>query len=72
MSDQEELYIKGFNSGYLLSKHDSELYDRVVKSLDQKHDYLRGLQAGKKQHDRELLLTQLTESQKNNQRQKEA
>lgn len=51
-------YIKGFNSGYLLSKHEPELLTKLLKG-DNAHEYIKGKHAEKKQHDREKLLEQV-------------
>lgn len=59
----EKEYIKGFNSGYLLSKHDPELLEKILKTPNDS-GYLKGMETGKKQHDREKLLEQLKQSQK--------
>jgi hypothetical protein len=59
----DEKYLKGFNSGYLLSKHDPELLDKLLKSPND-NEYIKGMNMGKKQHDREKLLEQLKQSQK--------
>jgi hypothetical protein len=58
MEKNEQEYIKGFNSGFLLSKHEPELLTKLLKG-DNAHEYIRGLHAGKKQHDREKLLEQI-------------
>lgn len=64
MEDQEKQYIKGFNAGYLLSKHEPELLKKILNSPASDKEYCEGLHSGKKQHDSEKLLEQLKQSQK--------
>lgn len=67
MDEPTKEYLKGFNSGYLLSKHEPELLNTLIRSLNNTDsEYARALQAGKKQHDRELLLQQIRQSQELN------
>lgn len=46
-------YLKGFNSGYEMAKHEPELCKQLTTSMKGNGDYITGLQAGKKQFDRE-------------------
>lgn len=66
MEDQEKQYTKGFNAGYLLSKHEPELLKQILASANTSNAYCEGLTLGQKQHDREKLLEQLKQSQKSN------
>lgn len=63
MEKNEQDYIKGFNSGYLLSKHEPELLAKLLKG-DNVHQYIQGMQAGKKQYDREKLLEHIKTANK--------
>jgi hypothetical protein len=68
---QEELtpmQLKGFNSGYELAKHEPELFNKLLSSLERNNDteYIQGLKFGKGQADRENLLEQLKQSQERN------
>ena len=56
MKPNEEQYIKGFNSGYLLAKHEPELAQQLVIQKNDESDYFRGLVSGKKEYDREAEL----------------
>ena len=67
MEDQDEqLYIKGYNAGYLLSKHDPELLKGILQSANKENKYFQAMIMGQKEHDREMLLNQLKESQQKN------
>lgn len=59
----EQDYIKGFNIGYQLNKHDPQLLAQLLKSKAENSQYLHAMQMGAKQHDRELLLEQLKKTQ---------
>lgn len=68
--DQEQinpLYLKGFNAGYTLNKHDPELLDSLLKSGNSNNEYFKALQAGKKQYDLEQILAK-SKSNKDDQR----
>jgi hypothetical protein len=64
MEDQEKHFAKGFNAGYLLSKHEPDLLKQLLKSTNKENEYFQGLELGKKQHDREKLLQQIKHSNK--------
>lgn len=66
MTEQEKQYTKGFNSGYLLSKHEPELFDQLLNSLNKDSEYIQGMKQGKHQHDREKLLEQIKQHQEIN------
>lgn len=67
MDDEEQQFIKGFNAGYQLSKHEPELLERILKSPTEDVEYLHAMRLGKKQHDREKLLEQLKKKQSKDQ-----
>jgi hypothetical protein len=64
MEEQDELYARGYNAGYLLSKHDPELLNGILKSANKDTTYFQALIMGQKEHNREKLLEQLKQSQK--------
>jgi predicted RNA polymerase sigma factor len=64
--DKEKEFIKGFNVGYQLSKHDPALLAKLSKTTPDNSEYIRALQLGAKQHDREVLLDQLKQSKSKN------
>ena len=47
-------YVKGFNHGYMLSKHLPELFERLVKGITSKGRYECGVIAGSKEFEKEL------------------
>jgi hypothetical protein len=53
MEKNEELFKRGFNSGYLIAKHEPELYSTITKGLDNKTDYTDGLISGGKEYEME-------------------
>ena len=53
MEDNEVKYEKGFNNGYLIAKHEPELYSTVTKGLESKNDYLDGFLTGGKEYEHE-------------------
>lgn len=63
MDNQEKEFIKGFNVGYLLSKHDPELLLQLTNSKNNSSNYFKAMALGAKQNDRERLLEQMKKSQ---------
>ena len=54
MEEQEQQrYIKGFNNGYLLAKHEPELASQLSAHPNDHNPYFKGLVAGKGQYDKE-------------------
>jgi hypothetical protein len=49
----------------LLSKHEPELFNQLINSLDKDSEY-SGNETGKHQHDREKLLEQVKQHQQTN------
>lgn len=47
MEEQEELYTKGFNNGYLLARHEPELAAKLMASSNEQNPYLHGFAGGK-------------------------
>lgn len=50
-------FTKGFNNGYLLAKHTSELMQKLIASIQPENDYLQGMLSGSKQHEMEMQKT---------------
>ena len=46
-------YLKGFNNGYLLAKHEPELAKQLSAHQNDHNPYFKGLVAGKGQYDKE-------------------
>jgi hypothetical protein len=59
----EEKYIKGFNNGYLLAKHEPILLKNIITSLQPTTDYLKGIFFGKEEYELEKSKNQLKEIQ---------
>ena len=55
MEEQEEHYIKGFNNGYLLAKHEPDLAGQLTAYPNAENAYFGGLTEGKAQYEREVL-----------------
>ena len=61
MSNQDKLYIKGFNSGYLLAKYMPALLAKILKNVSPTNDFVEGLFSGKEEYELEYSRTQLDE-----------
>jgi hypothetical protein len=61
MSSHQIMYIKGFNSGYLLAKHIPTLLAKIVKNVRPTNDFTEGLFSGKEEYELEFSRTQLDE-----------
>lgn len=57
----EQQYIQGFNSGYVLAKHESELLNTISKNLNPNNNYLEGIIEGRNQLEFEQGKEQLSE-----------
>ena len=55
----EEIYIKGFNSGYIMAEHKPELLDVVTKNTPNKNEYIEGMKDGKEQLEIEKIEEQV-------------
>jgi hypothetical protein len=49
----EQKFIKGFNCGYLLSKHTPDIINKLPVTVEPGNDYLNGIQSGAKQYEKE-------------------
>ncbi|MFD0750614.1 hypothetical protein ACFQZS_10700 [Mucilaginibacter calamicampi] len=70
--DPSPEYIKAFNNGYLIQKHEPELMKKIL-SGNETNEKLKALKAGQQQYEREKLLKELEEArnkQKNNDRER--
>lgn len=57
----EQKYIQGFNSGYVLAKHEPNLLNTISKNLNLNCNYLQGIFAGKEEFELEKSKDQLFE-----------
>ena len=54
MEEQEQLYTKGFNNGYLLAKHEPELAAQLTATPNEQNPYFNGLALGKQEYEKEV------------------
>ena len=54
MELDEQRYIKGFNHGYLLAKHEPDLAAQLTEQPNAHSEYFQGLTYGKQEYDKEL------------------
>jgi hypothetical protein len=60
---EERDFVKGFNSGYLLEKHEEELTKTILDGLQNTSLlFTIGLKAGSKEYQNERLIEQLRQS----------
>jgi hypothetical protein len=59
MDSQDELFIRGFNGGYLLAQHQPELLAKVMKNLNLSNDFLAGLSQGQLEYQQERIRLEL-------------
>ena len=52
--EQEQQYIKGFNNGYLLSKHEPDLAAQLTANPNDHSEYFKGLVSGKQEYEKEV------------------
>lgn len=65
MTTENEKYIKGFNHGYYLIKHNPELLKSILQSKSD-NEYFKGLNDGSKVIEKEKIKTRLQELKKKN------
>ena len=61
MEQNEELYIKGFNRGYTITKYLPDLSAPILNNIDSTNDFIEGFSSGKKEYEQEKTRTQLDE-----------
>tara|TARA_R110002020_G_scaffold304454_1_gene520195 strand:- start:424 stop:660 length:237 start_codon:yes stop_codon:yes gene_type:complete len=54
-----EKYVKGFNDGYIISKHEPELMEKLLESEIPDQEYKKALEAGERQNQKEMLINQM-------------
>lgn len=60
--ETQEQYVRGFNHGYLLTKHVPDLVGKLTASLKAStNDYLSGFFSGKEEYELELKQERLDE-----------
>lgn len=56
MDSNEQTFIKGFNAGYQMRKHDPALIERLCSDGKAKGEYFRAMELGKRAFERERVL----------------
>lgn len=69
---QEQQFIKGFNNGYLLAKHEPELLKQLLTINKNNNDYIKGVAFGKKEHDIQKMKNRLNSVSKNQSEQRKS
>lgn len=50
-----ETYMRGFNVGYDLKRHDDKLYNSLMNAFEKPSDYQQGVKDGAKEFDNERM-----------------
>jgi hypothetical protein len=61
MNTGEQKFVRGFNHGYMLTKHEPKLVWEMTKTLQPTTDYLDGFFSGKEEWELEHSREQLSE-----------
>lgn len=64
MEFNEQLFIRGFNDGYILAHYEPNLLSLVIGKINQANDYFSGLISGQKEYDLELQINDLSKLRK--------
>jgi len=57
-------YLKGFNDGYQLRKHEPELLDKILKSTSTAtNERIKAMEAGSRQAQKEKIIEQMKEKE---------
>lgn len=55
MEINNKQFIIGFNSGYLLAKHEPDLLELIFNGVTNNLSYIIGVKQGKREHDLEIF-----------------
>ncbi len=61
MEQNEQLYIKGFNRGYTMTKYLPDLSASILNNIGSTNDFIEGFSFGKKEYEHEQARNQLDE-----------
>ena len=61
MEQNERLYIKGFNRGYMITKYLPDLSATILNNIGSTNDFIEGFSSGKKEYEQEQTRVQLDE-----------
>ncbi|MBK9107370.1 MAG: hypothetical protein IPM92_03050 [Saprospiraceae bacterium] len=64
MELNEEQFIAGFNSGYLLAQYDQEVLTSLLTQISPVNSYISGMTYGKKEYELTLQTNQLDDLRK--------
>jgi len=59
MEQSEQLYIKGFNRGYTMTKYLPDLSASILKNIGTTNDFIEGFFSGKEEYELEYSQEQL-------------
>jgi len=59
IQEQEKLFVRGFNNGYLIAEHEPELAAQLVKVPNDHSDYFEGIVLGKQEFEMEKVRERL-------------
>ena len=59
METVDKDYLKGFNQGYLLAKHEPTLLKTLLKGKLPENEYFKGINAGKDEYNIEKMKSRL-------------
>lgn len=54
LEQPDPLFVKGFNNGYFLAKHDPQLAAHLTTQSNEQNSYFKGFMRGKQEYDREV------------------
>jgi len=57
----EEQFITGFNSGYLLAKYEPQILSALLKDIRPLNSYIRGMSSGQKEYELQHTKSHLDE-----------
>lgn len=61
MERSEQLFIKGFNNGYILAKHEPQMLDTLLKEILPNSSYIDGMKWGQLEYQQERLQNRVNE-----------
>ena len=66
MERSEQLFIKGFNNGYMLAKHEPQMLDNLLREIRPNSSYIDGMKGGQLEYQQERLQNRVNEINKLN------
>lgn len=66
MERLEKLFIKGFNNGYMLAKHEPQMLDNLLREIRPNSSYIDGMKGGQLEYQQERLQNRVNEINKLN------